>query len=46
MTTEYLESQWNRQRLIQKQVISESAKDKRQQLLVYMEFEEELVEAR
>ena len=46
MTTEYLQSQWNRQRHIQKQVISESAKDKRQKLLGYMEFEEELVEAR
>jgi O-acetyl-ADP-ribose deacetylase (regulator of RNase III) len=46
MTTQYLEVQWNRQREIQKKVISESAQEKRAQLLVYMEFEEELVEAR
>ncbi|EGG13223.1 uncharacterized protein MELLADRAFT_100975 [Melampsora larici-populina 98AG31] len=46
MTTEYLEVQWARQREVQKQVISESAKDKRDKLLVYMEFEEELIEAR
>ncbi|EGG12916.1 uncharacterized protein MELLADRAFT_101493 [Melampsora larici-populina 98AG31] len=46
MTTEYLEEQWNRQREMQKKLISESAKDKRDQILVYLGIEEELVEAR
>lgn len=45
-TIEYLETQWKRQKEIQKKVISESAKDKRKQIAVLLALEEELVESR
>ncbi|EGG09555.1 uncharacterized protein MELLADRAFT_104168 [Melampsora larici-populina 98AG31] len=45
-TIVYLETQWNRQRELQRKIISESAKDKRAQLSVLIKLEEGLVEAR
>lgn len=45
-TVEHLEVQWKRQKDLQKKIISESAKDKRKQLEVYIALEEDLLEAR
>ena len=45
-TVENLEAQWARQKEMQKKVISESAKDKRKQLGVFLQLEEDLLQSR
>lgn len=41
----YMQAQWSRQKEMQALIISETAADKREQVLVLIELEEELLEA-
>lgn len=46
LTIEYFESQWARQKEMQTDVISETAKQKRDQIMLLLGVEEQLIEAR
>lgn len=45
LTIEYFESQWARQKEMQTDVISETAKQKRDQIMLLLGVEEQLIEA-